>query len=698
MSFLNPYNFIRPLPKPPRLDDHGNLVSDNPNHHLLWRCPPPPHDRFTGLSGRITCTMEAQTPIFISDSEIVNEDGRQKKHRTYKFFNVDGQDIIPATSLRGSIRSLFEAVTNSSFGVFSDQQLSYRENTKNAQGLIPGYVEYDTENKKWSVILLTGTTEPDESKKFIPKQGQPVFAAWVPQYRRNRNENINLGNLRHGSRCFASMRLQTYQRGRMTFNYWEVEAVGQRLEDVNPDRVSNRENWIVEQGLLCITNNNINRKHDERFFFSTLDPIQLPVHPKVVGRYNESLKQMREFHNDEIKKTPQNRRNTFSRFLIEDQRNELLDPKNPAFNNGESYFPVYVKLHRDGKHGVRVDYIAPVSIPRVPEKRSLAEVLVDEGYDHLLPSTDFFYLSPADRVFGWVRQIAEGEKVSNDTSVAYRGRVRFSHATPNDDYETLRTLPLSILSSPKPTTTRFYVDPPNGPKDGSQDNDLRYGKRGNMLRGRKAYRHHGRSFSMQEAQRLAEAQNSDQNRSVVGAHAAGTRYKFTIEFENLQPVELGALLWTLRLQDEGFQGHHRIGFAKPLGFGSLAMIEMDLTVRSTTQRYLEHLGDGLIMNEDVEPYIDIFKESFSDLYDLPFQNLPNIRDIQRLLSDPSSNLPIHYPRPNRQRDPEGRNFQWFGANNRQDGSKMMLPYPEDDINGFPFMYWDRHQKRVIEVR
>jgi len=110
--FLNPYNFVRPLAAPQNLPP---LSEETADLYLLWRCPPPPHDRYTGLSGRITCTMTAKTPLFVSDSDFFyqNEEDRKKDHRTYRFFNVNGEDMIPASSLRGAIRSAFEAATNS---------------------------------------------------------------------------------------------------------------------------------------------------------------------------------------------------------------------------------------------------------------------------------------------------------------------------------------------------------------------------------------------------------------------------------------------------------------------------------------------------------------------------------------------------------------------------------------------------------
>jgi len=54
---------------------------------------------------------------------------------------------------------------------------------------------------------------------------------------------------------------------------------------------------------------------------------------------------------------------------------------------------------------------------------------------------------------------------------------------------------------------------------------------------------------------------------VCGPKIYGYFY-FDIEFHNLAPVELGALIYVLELE-EGM--HHRLGLAKPLGFGSVSV-------------------------------------------------------------------------------------------------------------------------------
>jgi CRISPR/Cas system CSM-associated protein Csm3 (group 7 of RAMP superfamily) len=56
-------------------------------------------------------------------------DQGKNKHKIYRFFEYEGKPALPASSLRGMIRSVFEAVTNSCFVAFqtdSPYPLEYR--------------------------------------------------------------------------------------------------------------------------------------------------------------------------------------------------------------------------------------------------------------------------------------------------------------------------------------------------------------------------------------------------------------------------------------------------------------------------------------------------------------------------------------------------------------------------------------------
>ncbi|MBN1919897.1 MAG: TIGR03986 family CRISPR-associated RAMP protein, partial [Anaerolineae bacterium] len=243
------------------------------------------------------------------------------------------------------------------------------------------------------------------------------------------------------------------------------------------------------------------------------------------------------------------------------------------------------------------------------------------------------------------------------------------------------------LSSPKPTTTRFYLRPMDGtaPKDGQEDADVDYDlKAEQQLRGRKFYRHQGSQLNSAEYSSV-QGKETDQNRTVIGVVEPESTFEFEVAFENLADVELGALLWSIEL--EGW--HHRLGFAKPLGFGSVVIEVQTLQLLNPQSRY-ETLGSGLssITEEDAKArkthFIELFKKAMTERYGGKFEDLDNIRDMKSLLSQ-APDCRVHYPRSTQNPQPDGKNYEWFMGNKRKGGPRLALPLAPDDTEGFPLI-------------
>ncbi len=453
--FLNPYNFVRFMGKA------------RPENDVLGNCPPPPHDRYTGLTGRISCKATAVTPLFVSDSHDVK--GKEENaHKTYRFFKVDGHPAIPASSLRGMVRSVFEAVTNSCLAVFDDRTLSYR---------------------------------PPRGKRQLYKH-----------------------------------------------------SIGELLP------------FPREQYVSC-------REYDK--------------------------------------------------------------------------------------------------------------------------------LCPACRVFGWVKDKAESED-DRETLTAYASRVRFSYGEYTEgSAKVLDATTLAVLSSPKPTTSAFYLlknDKPNA--------TVHYDTSGARLRGRKLYHHHGKQLSGQEYMRPSNIKDRH-NRTIEGALGAGAVFTFEVDFENLAPKELGALLYTLELEDGLF---HRLGYAKPLGFGSIQVTVESLQVLDWESRLssvdLTAGWENELTGAKRAEYKEEFHRAMREHYGTDYENNVLV-DLRGLLGEPPE-IPIHYPRPGEQPDPEGRNYEWFVGNKARIRDRQRkepkLPAPcalplaadESEENSLPLI--DRSGRRPARGR
>jgi len=702
--FLNPYNFVRPLPAPQNL---SSLSDENADLHLLWRCPPPPHDRYTGLSGRITCTMTAKTPVFVSDSDFFyrNEEDEEKKHKTYRFFNMNGQDMIPASSLRGSIRSVFEAATNSTFGAFTfkDEPLYYRWSPDAALGFVPARVEHDESSESgYRLRLLTGMLNLEIGSKNL-------YAAWIPQYpnpgtKRPKHlltEIVKIpANLQDGqTKCWAYVvntkyllqRETAHENQRKGFPHWQVEYISKTEQEARDwfraldddkkkiDQNGQPARYKLVSGYVHTTGLNADVKQYERFFYFNGDEKNtqsVTLTKDDVQRFN-SL--MSDYHKreDSITNSLDNATRTGikpSRFVkrLEQLREGTL---------------VYARLVGSNNTPTVCD-IYPVGAPRAMYERTIRDVIATY-HPYLLPPTHLNELCLASRVFGWISQEGETDLTKE---VAYRGRVRFSNAKVTREIKNDEPLTLSILGTPHPTSIEFYLDDSTDLRPSRENAQHGYNNPNAKIRGRKMYRHH-KQWKRDEA---TSSEQSDQNRSIQGIYEANSTWEFTIDFENMQPVELGALLWTLELSGDK-QAYHRIGYGKPLGFGSVQIEVTGLALHDSTTRYtaenqIERTQEEQKkqQRENVEKYkpklVERFQTKISKLYnDIPFAELDNIVDLFALLSGRSDTLPIHYPRlkPNRQAE-DNEGFRWFVANRDDKKGKHERLSPAHNDNGLPY--------------
>lgn len=745
--FYNPYNFVRFLPPPASTKPGGQPAApsgalaeafsaagvaaardrqlDPAWLHLLGRCTPPPHDRYVGLSGRIDCRLTAVTPLFVSDSDQVIKRG---EHKTYRFFQSNGRPALPASSLRGMLRSVFEAATNSCLiQMAGETRLTRHLTPQESLGLVPARV---VENKErgpgespWAIEPLPGKTRLTPGSR----PSGPQYAAWIGQYigqtmRRSYScdqhqcygwhTNFELTDdlkraARDGIALWAVLRHGQHPKRR--FEFYAVVDLARRREDLRP--INFQQGEIVGHGYLHITNQNIENKHDERFFFlpeNSQQPAQIPLSTQVVDRYQVLIRDYQSRHAEEVRKRggsqaaahPDRGDSNWKKHKPA-LSNHILDPKADQLEAGRL---VYAGLEKSGQ----CYFVGPVSMPRIACDQVIGRLLrpylpdgAARGYGpgHLHPCTEPDHLCPACRTFGWVRPKEDrdghwppeldGEKAVRDPDAGFAGRVRIGEAELITDKGRLEPTALAILSGPKPTTGAFYLRP-NGANDqrreesgdpwqyeGTGGSATAYDEPKNTLRGRKVYRHHPR-VERQEYRR-AEGRADDQNRTLQDALKPGAEFRFELNFTNLAPLELGALLWCLELEG---RGHHRLGYGKPLGFGSVQVRIDTLQLLDPVQRYTTP-GTQAGLNDAAEhkaALIDVFKQSMTAVYGqadaLDFNKLPNIIDLLLLTTAPEKDLPIHYPRTSETPDPDGKHFEWFMGNKR---IGQTLLNPEQDV-------------------
>lgn len=167
-----------------------------------------------------------------------------------------------------------------------------------------------------------------------------------------------------------------------------------------------------------------------------------------------------------------------------------------------------------------------------------------------------------------------------------------------------------ILSSPKPTSLQLYLE--------QDDNEIEhlnhYDTNGAIIRGNKLYWHKSDSQNWKENQNQHQLisrikSGNDKIHTIIKPISSGAKFGGRIRFENLSSVELGALLFVLKLKD-GLC--HKIGMAKPLGLGSLE-IKPSLHLSDRKMRYKELVTEwGSVKSNNNDTLIIDLIQSFTD--------------------------------------------------------------------------------------
>jgi CRISPR-associated protein (TIGR03986 family) len=753
--FHNPYNFIPALPP----TETGPLGRDLPVGHKAWF---PEH-----FSGRLTVDIELTTPLIVPDAARARKQG---DHTILPLLTeTDGKTPkLPVTSFKGALRSAYEAITNSRLAVFQGHGVPLGRRMEAGEGLamVPARLA-----DSGTLELWMGTLNPRNDAEFrrnCPQAdrrppGNLMYAAWLRRY--NRGGSSRAGPAydpdairypdgtypRHGEPvvCWLRKAEKTNLSGQARFSYWRVEAI-RKGHDFgalppagalgnppasfgNSHRLVAGERPIRAWGYVSVTNQNIGNKHDERVFFvpEGQRPYSIKPGPDRLAEWRLRWSQLVADYKEKAEKIIKRRKGDPDRpetsIPLDTYENRdigktalsrhICEADAAQLKPGDLCF---ARIDRQG----RADGLLPVMISR--ELASIAPVdLLPEA---LRPAMSLAALSPADRVFGWVRQDGGAGPQGKG---AYKGQLRIaslSYAGNENQGEPITRfaapgLPLAILSTPKPEQARFYVaaDQNGTPqRNGIDKEEAAYdagaagGGSRKGLRGRKVYPHHrglpveywdGPAALNAAREQPARAQRAgsgfreyvrvatdisalrdDQNRSIDGWVNPGVRFQAEIEVINLSEVELGALLFLLTLP-EGC--HFRLGGGKPLGFGSahVRLVALDLRDGAAIRNDLLNLLPRTVAGgkrltainageaaEVGKAAARAYKEAMVEAYDSgAFEQIPLVKAFLNAARGFTDGRPIHYPRaaapdwdgrspvpPN----PEGKNYEWFVANDR----------------------------------
>lgn len=557
--FAHPYYFVR---MEDRETFSGELADAAPATHARYE-----PDRY---SGTLRVRLTTKTPLLLCDTSPGAATEGPPGHFTYPVLRgADGKPLLASSSVRGMLRSAYEAITNSRFGVFNshDDRLGLRMASGEGLGLVPCRVHGG------QIHLLPGTSS-------IANKGPngPMYAAW-----------LKIGTKLHGTTtepvhrqevcCWIELwsrtpwdKRQNRFRDDQRFEYWKVIAIaphGASLAKPSPTKPCDKKPStnhhtslgqpleLVTDGFVCRTGYNFDHKHDERVFFTDPSVQQSPIpltdaHRSAWANLIRDYRTNQDFANGRPRPGAL-RRAGWSRHMTDEADRELSDGS-----------LAYARL--DGTSVVRE--LFPVMISRKLYDLAPRDLLPAK----LQPAAALTELSPADRVFGWVSQQSA---TADAGEPAHKSLIRVGPVTCITPAEqAIRTfetpLTLAILGQPKPAQGRFYLGKADGTaqtpgvsKEAAGYTRTPDEKRRNRIRGPKVYPHHPGGLDVNH---WTGREQTSQNRSIDGWVNEQVTFEFELQLLNLSQVELGALLWLLELPADHYL---RIGLGKPLGFGSV---------------------------------------------------------------------------------------------------------------------------------
>lgn len=547
---------------------------------------PPWGDRYhteKRLTGHIDCTLTTESPLYVraalNREEYEAQSQRQGKKRGLQddkteFFYIDPetkQPVIPGSSLRGMLRTLMEIVAYAKLEFVSDESLVYRSMDPTSHGLHyrERLVKFDgTEQNErgrqvrlYTPLMKAGYIHRTQDGNW---QIQPAREIGGTTYARIGHRD--LGRLERDLSPVPGCRNASWVYFQPdAFDYKDVRGGFLRIKKARVLRASATERKGLLKGTV-IRSGPMPTKRSEAVIYPVDDTAKsIPVSDEMAEIYRAQIS----------------------------QEQEQLLGLDGVLNDGQPVF--YLKEKGE------LTFFGHTMMMRLPypDEHTPKDFIPEELRD--ATHTDL-----AEAIFGYV-----GEKKLQERQQAWAGRVFVHDAhlqTGQSDWQ-LQEEPITpkTLGSPKPTTFQHYLvqrNPDPFQAGRTRDGRPRYRKElsdytaqpgvDSVIRGHKLYWHRGNVSAAQidEDQEKIKPPEEDTQHTQIRPVRSGVSFAFSIRFENLSQVELGALLWVLTLPGEdGKEYRHKLGMGKPLGMGSVHL-QPELGISDRIQRYRSLFGDN----------------------------------------------------------------------------------------------------------
>ncbi|MGM3309671.1 TIGR03986 family type III CRISPR-associated RAMP protein [Anabaena sp. WFMT] len=513
-------------------------------------------------TGRIECTLTTESPLYIRCGLTKEEFecGAESKDLPDFFYTnpleKSTKPVIPGSSLRGMLRNLVEIVSFSKIDRVSDQKHFFFRAVA-AQKDDPLGREYKNLLKevKAGYLVREGVNWHIKPAKSI--NNSPFI--WVKERDLSRIHSL------------IKMNQQNYHPQYINVSFGDTLFKSPRRFTT---QVSANQSLYPHKGILITSGNMLESSNNSE-----------NLHRRnhcIVAEINNDVDALK-INDDAIQ--------YYRSSLTEFQKQKPFDKDFGVLEQGR---PIFYCETQNGQIEVTLFGHCPnFRIPYSPNRDGVAASAVNFIPENIAKSD---IIDLADAIFGFVRgRDRDKDTYKNSKSKrveALASRVSIEDAicekTVSDDIWLTgnfdETITPKILSSPKPTTFQHYLV-----QKSAEKNQLKHyankpatnNETGEtVIRGHKLYWHKGSNPDIEHP----DGQNATGTQiTKIKPIKAGILFKFNIHFENLSNVELGTILWVLKVAAEP-EYCLSLGMGKPLGMGAVK-ISHQLHLSDRTSRY-----------------------------------------------------------------------------------------------------------------
>lgn len=610
------------------------------------------------ISGKLKLTLTAHTPLLVGGRHFKIPGQERTVIEPWRLKDEHGRVVLAGSSLKGMIRHYLSALLNAPMEKVYEQYFSYRPN-----------LDFPNRNARLRLQVREAVIDkaPDESGKgmkirVLDQGRQAIFIRG--QALKIITRSSKNGRLAKGAEI----------RG--------ISRDGQRIHSASSSSwIADKEYQILEYhgGIAGIVDSESlgtfsklhdagkeqNGRHRETLLYKcVLAPINgkpTEVEPHIVSAYQKTQQELADrkhghssSRNPNIGKDDKKARWAASS-LKEAKLLKLLKPNTLIYVEVDDAGDVVSFGHHFRYRWGYRDTVRKLNrIDNEPHTRPELSMHYEEGAG--ITETGFSAsLTAARAIFGYIADEGLHGGVFSGSFQRLAGRVSMNHAV--EVIEHGRTgakdrfvhksgsalLPLKELGSPKASAVEFYVQQDRGENKAGRLST--YGdlvehpetaadhREESFLAGRKFYRHQpvdpesGKPY-------LAQTKEEMENSRAPLVHCVSntkTNFCFTLSFQDLDEVELGALLFLLGIQHaDQFKADQfkeeaaplrdgveipkyalKVGYARPLGFGSVTF-SLDAVEEITYEKTAGRTKVTLESIDDPNQWRQTFVQAFLD--------------------------------------------------------------------------------------